>query len=643
MLDQSLLSSLALAILSCSAVAQVLTFPHNTSSRFTSAVEMDAIQTGQMDFNFFTINSQNPGSTPLQTASGSVSQLDLRAPGKAQREYQKGYQLLLRKDVQVAIEHLQKAIGIYPKFVAAHNALGSAYLRLGQNVQAREEFVKSTALDDHLPNSFLNLGCAELALKQYPAAEAAFRKASEIAPMDLVLTKALVYAEFLNRDYPALLATVREVHERKHESAALVHYFAAAAYEAQDDLHHAQSEMEILLKEDPTSGSAGEFRQILDAIKQEEASRAETKLHPIQPVTFSFTTPAEPNPEEASQQAQRILQGVKERNQIAEAEAEPEAVCAACGKSAFIKVPENSAASRRLPIGNHSGSMFRTSVDEVAIYFAATDHGKSVSDLTAEEVRVSDDNRPPERILAFRNETQLPLRLGLVIDTSNSVTERFSFEQNAAIKFLEKVLTDSEDLAFVVGVNNSVLMVQDFTSDPMLITRAVRQLAATGGTKLWDAIAFASAKLARHPEQRPVARVLVVISDGQDNSSSMTLKEAVAGAQRGEVAVYTISTREALQEDADALVGEHALTTLSELTGGAAFVPRSMRRLNGRLADVQEVIRSRYMVSYKPAAFRRDGRYRPISVTAEKDGRQLRVYARKGYYASAAQGGSADQ
>ena len=135
MLRPSVLSSVALALLSCSAVAQVLTFPHNTSSRFSSAVALDAIQTGQMDFNFFTINGQNAGSTPLQSPSGSVSQWDLKAPRKAQREYQKGYQLLLRTDVQVAVEHLQKAIEIYPKFVAAHNALGSAYLRLGRNEQ----------------------------------------------------------------------------------------------------------------------------------------------------------------------------------------------------------------------------------------------------------------------------------------------------------------------------------------------------------------------------------------------------------------------------------------------------------------------------------------------------------------------------
>ncbi|HET9309528.1 MAG TPA: VWA domain-containing protein [Candidatus Sulfotelmatobacter sp.] len=643
MLRQSVLPTVVLCALCCAASAQVLTFPQNTSSRFTSAVALDAIQTGQMDFNFFTINGQNGGTTPLQTPSGSVSALDLKAPGRAQREYEKGYQMLLRKDAQGAIPHLAKAIKLYAKYVAAHNALGSAYLRLGENEQAREEFEKAVALDDHMANSYLNVGCVELALKQYSAAEAAFRKASEIAPMDLEVTKALAYAAYVNRDYPVVLATVREVHERKHRGAAIVHYFAAAAYEAQNDLLDAQSQMETLLQEDPNSGSAAEFRLILEGIKQEKARRAEAKLHPVQEVKFSFSTPAEPTAEEASGQAQQVLQNVKERSQIAEAEAEPEPVCTECGKTAPIELAANSGLGVERSRLNRTGTMFRSSVDEVAIFFAATDRGRSVTDLTAADIGVSDDSRAPERIVQFRNQTQLPLRLGLVIDASNSVTERFSFEQNAATKFLERVLTDKSDLGFVVGVNNSVLMVQDFTSDQMLMSRAIYQLAPAGGTALWDAIAFASAKLAKRAEEQPVARVLVVISDGQDNSSSMTLKEAIASAQRGEVAVYTVSTREALQEDANTIVGDHALRTLSELTGGAAFVPGSVQRLNGSLADVQEVIRSRYLVSYKPAAFRRDGRYRAINITAEKDGRKLRVYARKGYYASAVQVTSADQ
>jgi VWFA-related protein len=140
-----------------------------------------------------------------------------------------------------------------------------------------------------------------------------------------------------------------------------------------------------------------------------------------------------------------------------------------------------------------------------------------------------------------------------------------------------------------------------------------------------------------------VARILVVISDGENNSSSATLKEAIEHAQHGEVAIYTVSTREYENENQSALVGDHALRTLSELTGGAAFVPGSIRRLNRSLGDLQQVIRGRYLVAYKPASFQRDGRYRAVEINAEKGGHKLKVYARRGYYASAAQAKSADQ
>jgi hypothetical protein len=99
--------------------------------------------------------------------------------------------------------------------------------------------------------------------------------------------------------------------------------------------------------------------------------------------------------------------------------------------------------------------------------------------------------------------------------------------------------------------------------------------------------------------------------------------------------VYTVSTRDTLVEESSASTGDHALRTLSELTGGAAYMPRSARRLHGSLADLQQVIRGRYLVSYKPASFQRDGRYRTTEIEAQKDGRKLQVFARKGYYASA--------
>jgi VWFA-related protein len=577
-------------------------------------VGLSSVQTVGIDSNIFQINTQNL-SSPLEGSSGAISKLDLKAPSSARHEFEKGYQLLMRNDLQGAIEHLTKSTTIYPSFVAAHNALGTAYLNLGQNQQARDEFAHAVALDDHLPNSFLNLGCAQLALKQFPDAEASLKKA-------------------------AVIETAHQVHERKHEGAALVHYFASAAWNAQNNLPEAQHEIETLLKEDPKSPSTAEFHQILEQLKADQAQRAQPKQHPNsnQPFNFSFAAPPPPSGAQIAEEAQQAVQDIREQNQIAEAEAEPDAACINCrgvmpGASV---IPSRSNSGFAQPDVDASKPIFRVAVDEVAVFFAATDHGQSVTNLTEADVQIHDDNRPPADVLAFRNVSQLPLRLGLVIDTSNSVTDRFAFEQAAATKFLQAVVTDKDDLAFVVGVNNSVLLEQDFTGDQGLIARAINQLAPGGGTALWDAVGFAADKLTKRMETQPVARILVVISDGEDNSSGVTLKQAIESAQRGEVAIYTVSTREGGREEASEMLGDHALKTLSDLTGGSAFMPGSVHRLNGSLADLQQVIRGRYLISYKPESFQLDGRYRTIDIKAEKDGHKLKIYSRKGYYASSA-------
>jgi VWFA-related protein len=577
----------------------------------------------------------------LESPSASVSRLDLKAPSKARREYTKGFQLLMRKDYSNAVARLASATSIYPKFVAARNALGSAYLNLGQNDQAREEFAQAVLLDDHLPNSYLNLGCSQLALKHYSAAEESLQKASSIAPLDLQLLTALAYGQLMNHDYPAVVATAQRVHERKHTGAAIVHYYAAGAWDAQGKLTEEEGELDALLREEPKSPAAAQARQILQEIKVERAKPPEAKQNGAQTVMFSFNKSSAPTSSEASRQAQQLLQNLREKGQIAEAEAEPQPVCAGCEASNSptpvdeAKVSPGATASSTGHSVNSAGiTTLRARVDEVALFFTATDHGKSVTGLTGADVGIRDDRKAPEAILGFRNEAQLPLRLGLVIDTSDSVASRFSFEQHAAVNFLQKVVTSKADLAFVVGVANSILLVQDFTSDQKMIAHAVDQLVPSGGTALWDAVAFAANKLAERAEMQPVAKVLVVISDGEDNSSSISLKEAIQHAQHGEVAVYTVSTRDFERENASALLGDHALRTLAELTGGATFTPGSVRRLNGSLTDLQQVLRGRYLISYKPAVFQRDGSYRTIDITAQKDGHKLRVNARKGYYAS---------
>jgi len=639
------------AICARPASGQVFSTPgSNNSSKFGVATSIDSISSAQIDGNLFLINSQGAGTrSQLQAPSGSISKLDLKAPAKAQHEYAKGYQLLMKKDSHGAIEHLTKSLEIYPSFVAAHNAVGTAYLNQGDTQQAVEHFNRAISLDDHLPNSYLNLGCAQLAMQKFADAEGSLKKAAGIAPMDLQLQTALAYAEFANHDYPAVLSGVKQIHERKHEGAAVVHYFAAGALEAQGNLAEAQSEMQTLLAESPKSPSLGEYRRMLQQLKDEEAGRLAANALPEQ----RLTEPAPvadvgfhgPTAEETFQRVQQEMQDKKEENQIAEAEAEPDATCAHCGGGMVTVAPGAatlSGSAALAPAAEHAhdapapGATLRVAVDEVAIFFAATDHGSAVTDLTASDVAIRDNSRAPDSVLAFRNESQLPLRLGLVIDTSNSVTDRFRFEQEAAAKFLKTVLTDKDDLAFVVGVNNSVLMVQDFTADQALTAHAIGQLAPGGGTALWDAVGFAAEKLANHAEAQPVARMLVVISDGEDNSSASTLKEAIAKAQQTEVAVYTITTRELIDKDATGAVGDHALKTLSGLTGGTAFAPGSARGLSNSFGELQQVIRARYLVSYRPSAFEMNGAYRAIDIRADKNGHKLTVYARKGYYASAA-------
>ena len=564
----------------------------------------------------------------LESLPDSVSKLDLKAPGKARREYEKGLELLIRKNYASAFEHLTRSISIYPKFVAAHNALGSAYMDEGENEHAREEFTQAVVLDDHLSNSYLNLGRSELALKRYPAAQESIQRASSIEPLNLQILTALTYAQFLNQDYGAAIATAHQVHARKHDRAAMVHYFAAAALEEQNNLQESQRELETLLKEDPNSPSAALARQMMAQIQERENQ-------PVPSVKISFVpSPGEVPlaPGEMAPRDRKLLQEFQEQNQVAEAECE---TCDALRSPIVVAADVSPGASAGVQpfSSNHSGWTLHSTVDEVPVFFAATDHGKSITDLSEREIRIRDDGSPPAAITGFRNESRLPLRVGLLVDTSGSITTRFSFERDAASEFLQQVIIGKNDLGFVVGFANSIRLVQDFTDDKKQISHGLDQLAPAGGTAIWDAVAFAADKLASRRETHPVAKILVVISDGDDNSSSATLKEAIESAERGELTIYAVSTREAGEENDLASVGNRALRTLAQRTGGTVFYPGSAGSLKRGLAEVQEVIRSRYLVSYKPALFRHDGRYRTIDITAEKSGRKLRVYARKGYYA----------
>ncbi|MBV9341665.1 MAG: VWA domain-containing protein [Acidobacteria bacterium] len=268
-------------------------------------------------------------------------------------------------------------------------------------------------------------------------------------------------------------------------------------------------------------------------------------------------------------------------------------------------------------------------VDEVNVLFIAMDkHGKFVRDLKKDAVSILADHKPPQTIVKFTKQTDLPLRLGLLIDTSGSVHGRFQFEQDAAIGFLQHTIQPYHDRAFVMGFNAHTQMAQDFTFDLDRLSAAIQRLQNGGGTALYDAVYTAcKERLIQDDSDRPMRHALIIVSDGEDNQSEHTRAQAIEMAQRAQVIIYTIST----DDSGLILRGDKILEQLANATGGRAFFPFKMKDIQSSFSAIEDELRSQYAVSYHPADFDADGRYRSIEITAVK--KDLQVRARKGYFA----------
>ncbi len=268
-------------------------------------------------------------------------------------------------------------------------------------------------------------------------------------------------------------------------------------------------------------------------------------------------------------------------------------------------------------------------VNEVNVLFIATDkHGKFVRNLNQKDFSILDDHKPVQSIVSFRPETDLPIEMGLVVDTSGSVHSRFDFEKQAALGFLQHVLRPGYDKAFVVGFNKTNHVTQDFTDKVQLLSAGINRLSDGGGTALYDAIYNScKQKLLQEHSDRPIRKALIVLSDGEDNQSEVTREQAIEMAQRAEVLIYAIST----DDSGLILRGDKNLEDLASATGGRAFFPYKMKDITHSFAAIEDELRSQYVVSYTPADFDADGRYRSIEITALK--KDLQVRARRGYYA----------
>jgi Ca-activated chloride channel homolog len=279
--------------------------------------------------------------------------------------------------------------------------------------------------------------------------------------------------------------------------------------------------------------------------------------------------------------------------------------------------------------GQDSVLTIKKRVDEVNLLFIATDkHGKFVRNLNQADFAILDDHKPPQSILEFHRETDLPLEMGLLVDMSGSVRGRFDFEQQAASGFLQHVLRRGFDKAFVMGFNSHSQIMQDFTDSATLLSVGINHLHSGGGTALYDAVYRAAReKFLKDRPDHPVRKAIIVVSDGEDNQSEYSRSQAIEMAQRAEVIIYAIST----DDSGLILRGDRVLEQLAEATGGRAFFPYKMKDITHAFAAIEDELRSQYAISYKPADFDADGRFRSIEITSLK--KDLQVRARKGYFA----------
>ena len=233
-----------------------------------------------------------------------------------------------------------------------------------------------------------------------------------------------------------------------------------------------------------------------------------------------------------------------------------------------------------------------------------------------------------QKVEFFEPETKQPLDIALMIDTSMSTHKEFAFEQEAAAGFLQHTIRSHYDDAFVEGFNSRSHVAQDFTDNVALLQTGIHNLQDGGGTALYDAIYNAcKERLLNNDSDRPVRRALVVVSDGEDNQSEHSRAQAIEMAERAQVIIYTIST----DDSGLILRGDKVLQQLADATGGRAFFPFKMKDIKNSFSAIEDELRSQYVVSYHPADFEADGRFRPIQITALK--KDLQVRARKGYFA----------
>ena len=262
------------------------------------------------------------------------------------------------------------------------------------------------------------------------------------------------------------------------------------------------------------------------------------------------------------------------------------------------------------------------------LYTVSDKKGRFVTDLTRDDFQILETKRE-QKILEFTAESDLPLRLGILIDSSNSIRDRFRFQQEAAIEFINQVVRPRQDKALIVSFDSAAELVADLTGDTDVLSKAIRGLRPGGGTAMFDAMFYACRdKLMQDQPRHKFRRAMIILGDGDDNASRYTRDQALEMAQKADVVVYAISTNNT-KIDRD---GDKVLRYFAEETGGVAFFPFKVQDLSQSFENISNELRHQYNVLYRPEPMKTDGLYHKVDIKV-KGRKELVVRARKGYYA----------
>jgi len=267
-------------------------------------------------------------------------------------------------------------------------------------------------------------------------------------------------------------------------------------------------------------------------------------------------------------------------------------------------------------------------VDLVNIHCTVSNHrGRLVPDLKRDSFAVFEDGEP-QIITNFSRESEAPLTIVLVMDTSGSVHDKLRFEQEAATKLLYGTVRQGRDKAALFTFDHLLELRQDYTDDAALLAAGVRKIRSGGGTRLYDALHFVLHDKLAGPEER---KVIILITDGDDNASRHSPQEVVDLAQRNNASIYAISmnalgTQRTGSDQSDAI-----LDMLASETGGKAFFPPKLDKLVSDFKQIDNELRSQYTIAYTSTNPKRDGTFRRVEIKVKKVSYSVR--ARSGYYA----------